>query len=45
MWKAVFELYRHFDITLATDADWTVKGHWFTPQKIDGGMVFEERQL
>lgn len=28
----VFELYRHFDITLATDKEWTVCGHWFTPQ-------------
>lgn len=32
MWKVVFELYRHFDITLASDKEWTVNGTWFTAQ-------------
>jgi cytochrome P450 len=33
MWKVVFELYRHFDITLASDREWTINGSWFTPQR------------
>ena len=32
MWKVVFELYRHFEIDLAGDAEWTVNGTWFTTQ-------------
>ncbi|KAI5867005.1 cytochrome P450 [Durotheca rogersii] len=32
MWKVVFELYRNFDIVLASDDEWKVLGHWFTPQ-------------
>jgi hypothetical protein len=32
MWKVVFELYRHFDIDLAGDQEWTVNGTWFTTQ-------------
>ncbi|KAK3307745.1 cytochrome P450 [Chaetomium strumarium] len=33
MWKVVFELYRNFDITLASDKEWTINGSWFTPQR------------
>ncbi|KND89163.1 Pisatin demethylase [Tolypocladium ophioglossoides CBS 100239] len=32
MWKVVFELYRHFQINLADDAEWVVNGTWFTTQ-------------
>jgi len=32
MWKVVFELYRNFDIDLASDKEWTVDGRWFTSQ-------------
>ncbi|KAK4174348.1 putative cytochrome P450 pisatin demethylase-like protein [Triangularia setosa] len=32
MWKVVFELYRNFDISLASDKEWTVNGTWFTAQ-------------
>jgi len=32
MWKVAFELYRNFDISLASDKEWTVNGNWFTPQ-------------
>ncbi|KAI4860878.1 cytochrome P450 [Hypoxylon rubiginosum] len=32
MWKVIFELYRHFDIDLASDGEWKVAGHWFTSQ-------------
>lgn len=32
MWKVVFELYRNFDIDLASNGEWQVNGSWFTPQ-------------
>ncbi|ROW17642.1 hypothetical protein VPNG_00854 [Cytospora leucostoma] len=42
MWKVVFELYRNFEITLADDQDWVVKGHWFTRQS-NVAMVFKPK--
>ncbi|KUI65981.1 Pisatin demethylase [Cytospora mali] len=42
MWKVLFELYRNFEITLADDQDWSVKGHWFTWQS-NVALVFRPK--
>ncbi|KAK7742002.1 hypothetical protein SLS53_004586 [Cytospora paraplurivora] len=42
MWKVVFELYRNFEIKLADDQDWVVKGHWFTRQS-NVAMIFKPK--
>lgn len=33
MWKAIFELYRNFDIDVVGDKEWEINGSWFTPQR------------
>ncbi|OTA99734.1 hypothetical protein M426DRAFT_76178 [Hypoxylon sp. CI-4A] len=43
MWKVVFELYRNFDIDLASKGEWKVAGHWFTPQS-NVRMTFKPRK-
>ncbi|EAQ82928.1 hypothetical protein CHGG_10746 [Chaetomium globosum CBS 148.51] len=44
MWKVVFELYRNFDISLASDKEWTVNGTWFTAQS-DVAAIFKPKNI